>query len=177
MTHSLDHSLAARSDYRILRRNGAVVAFEPNKISTAMTKAFMAVSGGKAIGIASAGSPQGDSSSVDGGSVASAGVDGASPGDSGGDEDGDGDGDGPRRKSRPRRKSLRTSAARRRPPSSKPKPDRAHSHALLVFAFVLALALATVLACAFIGQPNLAEKVLLAIGSIAGLASAFVRPK
>jgi hypothetical protein len=114
MTHSLDHSVAARSDYRIMRRLGAVVPFEPNKLSTSMTKSLMAVSGGKSIGIASAGNSQADSGSADCGSVASTGITGASPGNSGGDEDGDGDGDGdgPRRKSRPRSKSLRTSADR-----------------------------------------------------------------
>jgi ribonucleoside-diphosphate reductase alpha chain len=39
---------AARSpyaDYKIIRRNGAVVGFEPGKISVAMTKAFLAVNG------------------------------------------------------------------------------------------------------------------------------------
>ncbi|MDR4516458.1 MAG: ribonucleoside-diphosphate reductase subunit alpha [Nitrosomonas sp.] len=35
------------SHYRIIRRNGAVVAFEPVKISVAMTKAFIAVDGGQ----------------------------------------------------------------------------------------------------------------------------------
>ena len=39
--------IAARGDYRIIRRNGAVVPFEPNKISVAMTKAFLAVAGGQ----------------------------------------------------------------------------------------------------------------------------------
>ncbi len=34
-------------DYRIIRRNGAVVGFEPSKISIAMTKAFLAVNGGQ----------------------------------------------------------------------------------------------------------------------------------
>jgi ribonucleoside-diphosphate reductase alpha chain len=34
-------------DYRVLRRNGAVVAFEPSKIAVAMTKAFIAVRGGQ----------------------------------------------------------------------------------------------------------------------------------
>ncbi|EGF33403.1 Ribonucleotide reductase of class Ia (aerobic), alpha subunit [Oxalobacteraceae bacterium IMCC9480] len=38
---------AALADYRILRRNGAVVAFEPSKISIAVTKAFLAVNGGQ----------------------------------------------------------------------------------------------------------------------------------
>ena len=33
-------------DYKIIRRNGAVVGFEPSKISIAMTKAFLAVNGG-----------------------------------------------------------------------------------------------------------------------------------
>jgi ribonucleoside-diphosphate reductase alpha chain len=37
--------LSAFADYRILRRNGAVVGFEPAKISVAMTKAFLAVNG------------------------------------------------------------------------------------------------------------------------------------
>ena len=32
-------------DYKIIRRNGAVVAFEPAKIAVAMTKAFLAVHG------------------------------------------------------------------------------------------------------------------------------------
>ncbi|MEP7073594.1 MAG: ribonucleoside-diphosphate reductase subunit alpha, partial [Nitrosospira sp.] len=40
------------SQYKIIRRNGSVVAFEPNKISIAMTKAFIAVNGGQ--GVASA---------------------------------------------------------------------------------------------------------------------------
>ena len=36
------------TDYKIIRRNGAVVAFEPAKIAIAMTKAFIAVHGGQA---------------------------------------------------------------------------------------------------------------------------------
>lgn len=35
------------SQHKIIRRNGAVVAFEPGKISVAMTKAFIAVDGGQ----------------------------------------------------------------------------------------------------------------------------------
>ena len=35
------------SDYKVIRRNGAVVGFEPAKISIAMTKAFIAVNGGQ----------------------------------------------------------------------------------------------------------------------------------
>ena len=34
------------ADYKIIRRNGAVVGFAPNKIAIAVTKAFIAVQGG-----------------------------------------------------------------------------------------------------------------------------------
>src|SRR3954471_5516355 len=43
-----DAAAAARSpysDFKVIRRNGAVVGFEPAKISVAMTKAFLAVNG------------------------------------------------------------------------------------------------------------------------------------
>jgi ribonucleoside-diphosphate reductase alpha chain len=36
------------ADYKVIRRNGAVVGFEPDKIAVAMTKAFLAVSGNSA---------------------------------------------------------------------------------------------------------------------------------
>ncbi|MDQ2988002.1 MAG: ATP cone domain-containing protein, partial [Pseudomonadota bacterium] len=39
--------IASHGDYRIIRRNGAVVAFEPSKIAIAVTKAFLAVTGGQ----------------------------------------------------------------------------------------------------------------------------------
>ena len=35
------------ADYKIIRRNGSVVGFEPSKISIAVTKAFLAVNGGQ----------------------------------------------------------------------------------------------------------------------------------
>ncbi|SEL17713.1 ribonucleoside-diphosphate reductase subunit alpha [Nitrosovibrio tenuis] len=38
---------ARYSQYKIIRRNGSVAAFEPGKISIAMTKAFIAVNGGQ----------------------------------------------------------------------------------------------------------------------------------
>ncbi len=40
-------TIASNGDFRIIRRNGAVVAFEPSKIQVAMTKAFLAVHGGQ----------------------------------------------------------------------------------------------------------------------------------
>jgi ribonucleoside-diphosphate reductase alpha chain len=40
------HTLRATySEYKVIRRNGAVVGFEPSKIAVAMTKAFLAVNG------------------------------------------------------------------------------------------------------------------------------------
>ncbi|MFN9489999.1 MAG: ribonucleoside-diphosphate reductase subunit alpha [Betaproteobacteria bacterium] len=38
---------AVYAQYRVIRRNGAVVGFEPSKIAIAMTKAFIAVNGGQ----------------------------------------------------------------------------------------------------------------------------------
>nr|MBA2413348.1 ribonucleoside-diphosphate reductase subunit alpha [Burkholderiaceae bacterium] len=39
-------------DYKVIRRNGSVVAFEPSKIAVAMTKAFIAVRGAQGAGSA-----------------------------------------------------------------------------------------------------------------------------
>jgi len=44
---ALSGDAQAYQDYKIIRRNGAVVAFEPTKIAVAMTKAFLAVNGGQ----------------------------------------------------------------------------------------------------------------------------------
>jgi len=41
------HSDLPFSQYKVIRRNGAVVGFEPSKISIAVTKAFLAVNGGQ----------------------------------------------------------------------------------------------------------------------------------
>src|SRR5258705_11728195 len=42
-----DAAQARYSEYKIIRRNGAVVGFEPSKIAIALTKAFIAVNGGQ----------------------------------------------------------------------------------------------------------------------------------
>ncbi|RJG05090.1 ribonucleoside-diphosphate reductase subunit alpha [Noviherbaspirillum cavernae] len=46
-TPSAAHLSVTLGDYKIIRRNGAVVGFEPSKISIAVTKAFLAVNGGQ----------------------------------------------------------------------------------------------------------------------------------
>jgi ribonucleoside-diphosphate reductase alpha chain len=43
---------SAYADYKVIRRNGAVVSFEPGKITVAMTKAFLAVNGAQGAGSA-----------------------------------------------------------------------------------------------------------------------------
>ncbi|HYA65683.1 MAG TPA: ATP cone domain-containing protein, partial [Burkholderiaceae bacterium] len=43
---------ATLAEYQVIRRNGAVVTFEPAKIAVAMTKAFLAVRGGQGAGSA-----------------------------------------------------------------------------------------------------------------------------
>ena len=43
----LSDANAVYAQYKLIRRNGGVVAFEPSKISVALTKAFLAVNGGQ----------------------------------------------------------------------------------------------------------------------------------
>jgi len=42
---SINPARSTFADFMVIRRNGAVVGFEPGKISVAMTKAFLAVNG------------------------------------------------------------------------------------------------------------------------------------
>jgi ribonucleoside-diphosphate reductase alpha chain len=47
-TRPADEPAFSRSPFRVVRRNGAVTAFDPTKINVAMTKAFLAVEGSSA---------------------------------------------------------------------------------------------------------------------------------
>jgi ribonucleoside-diphosphate reductase alpha chain len=47
MTTGTSASRSEFTDYKVIRRNGSVVGFEPAKVSIAMTKAFLAVNGGQ----------------------------------------------------------------------------------------------------------------------------------
>ena len=47
------------ADYKVIRRNGAVVGFEPAKISVAMTKAYLAVGGSQGAASARIREPRG----------------------------------------------------------------------------------------------------------------------
>lgn len=182
MIDSMSQSVHAHGDYRIIRRNGAVVPFNPRKIATAMTKAFLAVASvpEKA---SSPVRPSKSDSAQNAGAVASTGVAGDAGGDGGGDGDGDdngdGDGDGPRRPhSRPKNPHRFRAIRRRRNSSSrKSDPVQAHSRALTTFVLITALLLGTSLAFGLNGQRELAEKVLGTFVSVAAVAAALLRPK
>src|SRR5688500_7824221 len=45
VSEATQQARGAYADYKVIRRNGAVVGFEPAKVSVAMTKAFLAVNG------------------------------------------------------------------------------------------------------------------------------------
>ena len=45
-TSPTDSAESRYSDYKIIRRNGAIAPFQPDKIAIALTKAFIAVNGG-----------------------------------------------------------------------------------------------------------------------------------
>src|SRR5258706_584679 len=50
--YSTENSAASKqkqryAQYKVIRRNGAVVSFEPGKIAVAVTKAFLAINGGQ----------------------------------------------------------------------------------------------------------------------------------
>jgi ribonucleoside-diphosphate reductase alpha chain len=47
VTAGMRSDAATLDDFKVIRRNGAVVGFEPGKIAIAVTKAFLAVSGGQ----------------------------------------------------------------------------------------------------------------------------------
>jgi ribonucleoside-diphosphate reductase alpha chain len=47
LSKSTSSSVMQFDQYKVIRRNGSVVPFEPTKISIAMTKAFIAVNGGQ----------------------------------------------------------------------------------------------------------------------------------
>ena len=46
-TEKKDSADTQFSDYKIIRRNGSVAPFAPDKIAIALTKAFIAVNGGQ----------------------------------------------------------------------------------------------------------------------------------
>ncbi len=51
-TSSIQSQSSSLDQYKVVRRNGSVVPFEPSKISVALTKAFIAVNGGQGAGSA-----------------------------------------------------------------------------------------------------------------------------
>ena len=151
MNDSMNH--VSTGDYRIIRRCGAVVAFNPAKLSRAFTKAFLAVTATPARASTPCLSLASDDTAGDTSGGAALGESGGANGDDDDDGgDGDGDGDGPRRPSQqlrpvqrqtsqsPRR-LVRFRAARRRTLPSY-DPDAPHRRSLISLVLLTVLILA-----------------------------------
>ena len=192
MIEPMSQHICNRSDYRIIRRNGAVVPFNPRKIATAMTKAFLAVAGTstKVSEFGRSGGSNTAASAVTAGAegtIGSSGADGGSGGGggaSGDDGDGDGDGDGPRRRHRSlhRSSTYRTqvkSTTRHRQRINRTSTDHTapHRRALIALLCLPALLLFAAVVFVLLDYPALAHKTLLALGSVPLLAFRLVKPK
>lgn len=175
--------IAARGDYRIIRRNGAVVAFDPAKIARAINKAYMAVAESYKVErspafVVAASVPLDEGSDTSG---ASPGAGGESGGD-GDDDDGDGDGDGPRRSryASPPPK-VRNTPAVQRLPRSKPTQvtsiSTPHRDALIALVFLTTVVLLTSVALAMLDFPKLSASVIASLTGLPSLAAKFIRPK
>jgi hypothetical protein len=177
----------SRSDYRIIRRNGAVVAFNPAKLSRAITRAFLAVSCPPAPVSTPCLSAASDDTASDTSGGAAPGENGGANGDDDGDG-GDGDGDGPRRPSiqlrriqrhtaQSPRPSVRSRAARRHTISSQ-DPDAPHHRSLITLAFLTLSILASAVGFALVGHPWLAAEAMgMMAGGLPLLAKRLVKPK
>ncbi len=116
----------SRGDYRIIRRNGAIVAFNPAKVARAVHNIYQAVSISPAINQVPCLSVSKDDASGSAGGAAALGAGEGAGSESDGDG-GDGDGDGPRRR------SIKKSASRQVSPlprsTSRPNArSRLHGH-------------------------------------------------
>jgi hypothetical protein len=180
-------TIVSRGDYRIIRRNGAVVAFEPAKISAAMTKAFLAAANaykvkGATASVVAASVPLDDGGDTSGTSPGAGTESGGDGDDDDGAGDGDGDGDGPRQ---PRSTSpipgIRNSPVFPRLPRSKPsqvKPTSTpHRDALVALVLLTTVVLLTGVALATLGFPKLSASVIASLTGLPSLAARFIRPK
>jgi hypothetical protein len=175
--------MAAYDNYRIIRRKGAVVAFDPAKISIAMTKAYMAVAESYKVErspafVVAASVPLDEGSDASG---ASPGAGGESGGD-GDDDDGDGDGDGPRRSrhASPPPKIRNTPAVQRLPRCKSTQVttlSTPHRDALIALVLLTTVVLLTVVALAMLDFPKLAASVIASLTGLPSLAARFIRPK
>lgn len=175
-------------DCRIIRKSGAVVAFDPGKISLAVTKAFLAACTPSktrthrasfyskvtkqlaAVAVTEQPAGDGDQAADDGGSSGGGSDDGG---------DGDGDGDGPRRrrtitKSLPP-KSYRSPSAR--PSQSHRNLDAAHRRALITLVLLTSLVLAAALTLALTGHSWLASEAMGMAMGLPKLTKSLVKPK
>lgn len=185
MIVSASHVSVRASDYRIIRRDGAVVPFCPSKVAMSMVKGFYAIAAERNRS-SSDGRPGSRTASVDASSTESSGAEsGGGGGESDGDGgDGDGDGDGPRRRYR---KSYRTpssrtkvkprSGGRQRVPRTSSDQSAPHRRALIALLCLTTLLLLAAVVFVLLDYPSLADKTLIALGSVPLLALRLVKPK
>jgi hypothetical protein len=175
----------SHGNYRVIRRCGSVVAFEPRKLSMAMTRAFLEVANAYKVkrepaSFGAASVPVDDGGDTSGTSPG-AGAEGGGDGDDD-DGDGDGDGDGPRqtRPDFPIRRT-RNSPAFPRVSQSNPIPvpsaSSPHRDALVALVFLTTVVLSTSVALAMLGFPALSASVIATLTGLPSLAARFIRPK
>jgi hypothetical protein len=178
-------AIVSHGNYRIIRRCGAVVAFEPNKLSSATTRAFQAVANAYKVkrepaSLGTASVPMDDGGDASG-TLPGAGAEGGGNGDDD-DGDGDGDGDGPRQtRSDFLIRRTRNSTAFPRVSQSKPIPvmpaSSPHRDALVALVFLTSVVLSTSVALAMLGFPALSASVIATLTGLPSLAARFIRPK
>lgn len=183
----------ARSDYRIIRRNGAVVAFNPAKVTRVMRSIYEGVSAAPAINSAPCLSVSKDDASGSTGGESALGAGEGAEGEGDGDG-GDSDGDGPRRRStkkpaskqfRPLPRSPSRPDARSSSPThrnnSDPESDHEAPHrwSLITLTTLTLALLAAAVEFAHIGYPWLAsEAMAMAMaGGLPVLARRLVKPR
>jgi hypothetical protein len=178
-------TIVSHGNYRIIRRCGSIVAFEPAKLSAAAARAFLSVANAYKVKREPAPVCAASSSVDDGGDTSGilpgASAEGGGDGDDD-DGDGDGDGDGPRQTRHPfpvRR--TRNSPAFPRVSHSKSIPvepaSSPHRDALVALVFLTTIVLSTGVALAMLGFPMLSGSVIASLTGLPSLAAKFIRPK
>lgn len=177
----------SRGDYRIIRRDGSVVAFNPAKVARAVQNIYQTVSISPAINQVPCLSVSKDDGSGSAGGASAPGAGEGAGGESDGDG-GDGDGDGPRRRSikksaskqvSPRPRSTSRPDAISRLPRQRNKSDHEAPHrwSLITLTTLTLALLAAAVEFAHAGYPWLASEAMAMAGGLPLLAQRLVKPR
>ena len=177
----------SRGDYRIIRRNGAIVAFNPAKVARAVQNIYQAVSISPAINQVPCLSVSKDDASGSAGGASALGAGEGTGGESDSDG-GDGDGDGPRRRSTKKSTSRQVSplAQPTSPPHARSRLSRhcdksdheaPHRWSLITLTTLTLALLAAAVEFAHSGYPWLASEAMAMAGGLPLLARRLVKPR